>query len=227
MNTGALEDDDRNSMGLVTDRAEWKPILATLASEGIPASAATIQQEHRWDQEAVRYFMGPHVTIEIRDDKTWDMDKTERATLETKLRAAAPPEWNGSDLVIVWRRPVASEWAAAWLDGIDRLWRDWRRRRITDGAFEDAREALSVLHRRVWDQAEDHGPLLPNGRGAQCHRGEALDVACTGLSRSLAQARRRGSFKGEAPRPIELARAPLLENWRANHVSSGSKVPHT
>jgi hypothetical protein len=84
-----------------------------------------------------------------------------RIGLEAKLRAAAPPEWNGPDLVILWRRPVAGEWAAAWLDAIDKLWREWRRRRIADDAFEDAREALSVLHRRVWDEAEDHGPLLP------------------------------------------------------------------
>jgi hypothetical protein len=44
---GTGEDDDRHSMGLVTDHAEWKPVLAALESEGIPASAATIQREHR------------------------------------------------------------------------------------------------------------------------------------------------------------------------------------
>jgi hypothetical protein len=105
--------------------------------------------------------MGPHVKIEIRDADTWAMNEFERIGLEAKLRAAVPPTWNGLDLVIVWRRPVAGEWAAAWLDAIDRLWREWHRRRITDDPFEDAREALSVLHRRVWDEAEDHGPLLP------------------------------------------------------------------
>jgi hypothetical protein len=161
MSTGALEDDDRHSMGLVTDHAEWKPVLATLEFEGIPASAATILQEHRWDREAVRYFMGPHVKIEIRDARTWAMDESGRIGLEAKLRAAAPPEWNGPDLVILWRRPGGGRRAAAWLDAIDKLWREWRRRRIADDAFEDAREALSVLHRRVWDEAEDHGPLLP------------------------------------------------------------------
>jgi hypothetical protein len=149
-------------MGLVTDHAEWKPVLAVLASEGIPATAATVQQEHRWDQQALRYFMGPHVKIEIRDARTWAMNESERIGLEEKLRAAAPPEWNGPDLAILWCRPVAGEWASAWLDAIDKLWRDWRRRRIADDAFEDAREALSVLNRRVWDEAEDHGPLLPN-----------------------------------------------------------------
>jgi hypothetical protein len=162
MSTGAPEDDDRHSMGLVTDHAEWKPVLAALESEGIPTSAATIQQEHRWDQKAIRYFMGPHVKIEIRDARTWVMNESERIELEAKLREVAPPEWNGPDLVIVWRRPVADEWAAAWLDAIDKVWRDWRRRRISDDGFEDAREALSALHRRVWVDAEDHGPLLPN-----------------------------------------------------------------
>lgn len=161
MSTGASDDDDHHSMGLVTDHAEWKPLLAALESEGIPASAATIQQEHRWDQEAVRYFMGPHVKIEIRDARTWAMNESERSGLEAKLRAAAPPERNGPDLVIAWRRPVAGEWANAWLDAINKLWREWHRRRIADDAFKDAREALSVLHRRVWDEAEDHGPLLP------------------------------------------------------------------
>jgi hypothetical protein len=161
MNSGAPDDDDRHSMGLVTDHAEWKPVLAALESEGIPASAATILQEHRWDREAVRYFMGPHVKIEIRDARTWAMNDAERIGLEAKLRAAAPPAWNGPDLVIAWRRPVAGEWARAWCDAIDKLWREWRRRRIADDAFENAREDLSVLDRRVWDEAEDHGPLLP------------------------------------------------------------------
>lgn len=158
MSKGAL---DEHSMGLVTDHAQWKPVLDALESEGIPASAAMIQQEHRWDQQAVRYFMGPHVKIEVRDARTWAMNESERIGLEAKLRRAAPPEWNGPDLVIHWCRPVAGEWADAWIDAIDRLWRDWRRRRIADDAFEDAREALSILHRRVWDEAEDHGPLLP------------------------------------------------------------------
>lgn len=161
MSTDASDGDDRHPMGLVTDHAEWKPLLATLETEGIPTSAATIQQEHRWDKETARYFMGTHIQLEIRDARTWAMNESERIGLEAKLRAAAPPEWNGPDLVIVWRRPVAVEWAAAWLDGIDKLWRDWRRRRISDDAFEDARQALSVLHRRVWDEAEDHGQLLP------------------------------------------------------------------
>jgi hypothetical protein len=161
MSAGALDEDDRHSMGIVTEHTEWKPVLAALEAEGIPASAAAIQQQHRWDQEAVRYFMGPHVEIEIRDARTWAMNESERIELEAKLRAAVPPEWNGPDLAIVWRRPVAGEWAAAWIDAIDKLWREWRRRRITDSAFEDARKALSVLHRRVWDEAEDHGPLLP------------------------------------------------------------------
>lgn len=161
MSKGACENDDRHSMGLVTDHAEWKPVLAALESECIPTSAATIQQEHRWDREAVRYFMGPHVKIEIRDSRTWAMNESKRTELEAKLRAVAPPEWNGPDLVIAWCRPVAEEWAAAWLDAIDKLWRDWRRRRISDDAFQASREALSVLHDRVWDDAEDHGPLLP------------------------------------------------------------------
>lgn len=161
MSTGGLDEDDRHSMGLVTDHTEWKPVLAALESEGIPASAATIQQEHRWDQEAIRYFVGPHVKIEIRDARTWAMNESKRIGREARLRAAVPPEWNGPDLAIVWRRPVAAEWAAAWIDAIDKLWREWRRRRTTDDAFEDARKALSVLHRWVWDEAEDHGPLLP------------------------------------------------------------------
>ncbi|TCU60484.1 hypothetical protein EDE08_1219 [Bradyrhizobium sp. R2.2-H] len=161
MSTDALDGDDRAPMGLVTDHAEWKPVLDALESEGIPASAATIQQEHRWDRQAVRYFLGPHVKIEVRDARTWAMNESERIGLDAKLRTAAPPEWNGPDLVILWCRPVAKEWAGAWLDAIDKLWRDWRRRRIADDAFEDAREALSVLHRRVWDETEDHGPLLP------------------------------------------------------------------
>jgi len=151
MSTDALDGDDRDPMGLVTDHAEWKPFLDALESEGIPASATTIQQEHRWDQQAVRYFIGPHVKIEVRDACTWAINESERIGLEAKLRTVAPPEWNGPDLVIHWCRPVAGEWARAWIDAIDRLWRDWCRRRI--------------LHRRVWDEAEDHGPLLPNISG--------------------------------------------------------------
>ncbi|TFV30961.1 hypothetical protein E4K66_32795 [Bradyrhizobium frederickii] len=102
MGTSALEDDDRHSMGLVTDHAHWKPVLVALES-GIPASATTIQQEHRWDQQAARYFMGPHVKIEIRDARTWAMSEPERIALEARIRAATPPEWNGPDLVIAWR----------------------------------------------------------------------------------------------------------------------------
>lgn len=174
MSTDASDGNDHDPMGLVTDHAEWKPVLDALESEGIPASSATIQQEHRWDQQAVRYFMGPHVKIEVRDARTWAMNESERIGLEAKLRTAAPPEWNGPDLVIHWCRPVAGEWARAWIDAIDRLWRDWHRRRIADDAFEDAREALSILHHRVWDEAEDHGPLLAKIGGilaeARCHR---------------------------------------------------------
>jgi len=161
MSTDALDRDDGAPMGLVTDHAQWKPVLDALESEGIPASAARIQQEHRWDQQAVRYFMGPHVKIEVRDPCTWAMNESDRIGLEAKLRTAAPPEWNGPDLVIHFCRPVAGERATDWLGAIDKLWRDWRRRRIADDAFDDAREALSILHRRVWDEAADHGPLLP------------------------------------------------------------------
>ena len=71
--------------------------------------------------------MWPHVKIEIRDARTWAINESERIGLEAKLRAAVPPEWNGPDLVIAWRRLVAGEWAAAWLDAIDKLWREWQR----------------------------------------------------------------------------------------------------
>ncbi|WP_038935059.1 hypothetical protein [Bradyrhizobium japonicum] len=158
MSEGTSDDDDCDPMGLATDHAELSPVFAALESEGIPASAATIRQEHSWDQKAVRYVMGPRVKLEIRDARTWAMNECDRIRLDAKLQAAASSEWNGPDLVVLWRRPVAGEWADAWLDAIDRLWRDWRRRRVSDDAFEDAREAPSV---RVWDAAEDHGPLLP------------------------------------------------------------------
>ncbi|MDH2386407.1 hypothetical protein [Bradyrhizobium sp. CER78] len=161
MSTDALENNHRHSMGLVTDHAEWKAVLAALESAGIPAAAATIMQEQRWDQQALRYFIGPHVEIEIRDARTWAMNEPDRIELEARLRAAAPPEWNGPHLVVAWRRPVAGKWGAAWLDAIDRLWRDWRRRRIADDAFHDSLDALSELHRRVWYEAEGQGPLLP------------------------------------------------------------------
>lgn len=172
MSTDASDGDDLDPMGLVTDHAEWKPVLDALESEGVPASSATIQQEQRWDQQAVRYFMGPRVKIEVRNARTWAMNESERSGLEAKLRTAAPPEWNGPDLIIHWCRPVAGEWAKTWRNAIDRLWRGWRRRRIADDALEDAREALSILHHRVWDEAEDHSPLLPKIGGilAEAHR---------------------------------------------------------
>lgn len=207
MSTDALDGDDRAPMGLVTDHAEWKPVLDALESEGIPASAATIQQEHRWDRQAVRYFLGPHVKIEVRDARTWAMNESERIGLEAKLRTAAPPEWNGPDLVILWCRPVAEEWAGAWLDAIDKLWRDWRRRRIADDAFEDAREALSVLHRRVWDEAEDHGPLLAK------------------IAEILAQARRRPPASRRFPplSPGEVDVAEVMDILR--RIATGSVRP--
>ena len=207
MITSVLEDDDRRSMGLVTDQAEWKPVLAGLEYEGIPTSAATIQQEHRWDQQAVRYFMGPHVKIEIRDARTWAMNEPERIALETRLRAAAPPEWNGPDLVVAWRRPVAGEWTVAWLDAIDKLWRDWRRRRITDDAFEDSQEALSVLHRQVWDEAEDHGPLLPE------------------IAEILVRARRHPPAAQQFP-PLPLGQVDVAEViYILRRIASGSAHP--
>lgn len=151
---------DRCSMGLVTDRPEWKPLLVELEDGRIPASAATIRQEQRWDEQARHLVPEPRIEIEIRDERTWAMGASEREEFERKLRVAVPRQWDGPDLHFIWARPVAVEWADAYLDTINKLWREWRRRRVTNDAFEAAREALSELHDRVWDQAEDHEPLL-------------------------------------------------------------------
>lgn len=148
-------------MGLVTDRPEWKPLLAGLESEGVPASAATIRQVQTWDEKARHLVLEPNIELEIRDERTWVMGTPERRELERKLRTAVPQQWDGPDLHFIWARPVAVEWADAYLDTIDKLWREWRRRRVSVDAFEEARDALSELHDRVWDRAEDHGPLLP------------------------------------------------------------------
>ena len=138
-----------HTLGLVTDRKEWTPLLAAAEAAEIPAWAVTIQQAHIWDEETCRNRLGPEIEVEIRHDRTWAMNEAGRAALERTLRAAAPVQWNTPAMRFLWRKPIPNEWGSAWLDAIDKLWRDLYRGRITQDSCKKAWDRIYALHRRV------------------------------------------------------------------------------
>lgn len=196
-----------HTLGLVTDRTEWKPLLAAAEAAGISAWAVTIQQEHIWDEDTCRNRLGPKIEVEIRHDRTWSMDEAGRAALERTLRAAAPPHWNTPAMRFLWRKPIPSEWGSAWLDAIDKLWRDWHRRRISDDSLWSAHDKIYGLHDRVSDDAEDHRPLM------------AL------LAETLAEARRHPPSPKYLPplRPDQIGVAEVMTVLR--RIASGAVRP--
>ena len=153
-------DDVRKTMGIVTDREEWKPLLAMLAQHDIHPFHVIILQQHLSHPEQ-RGFQSPElIEVEIRNPATWTMDHEARAELEAEIRQAAG-EWGGSGLSVAWRRPVPMAWIDAAYAVRDGIWREFQRGRVDRVAFMAALDALRDLHEKVWTDGRDIEPLLP------------------------------------------------------------------
>jgi hypothetical protein len=200
-------DDTPHSMGLVTDHPEWKPLLVKLEELCVPAASATVRREFLSSADGRSFRLGSRIEVEIRDPLTWAMTASERLTLEEKLRLAVPPDLNGPDLRVRWTRPVDGRFAAAYLEAVHKLWREWRRRRVSLEAFHDAEDALHGLHRRVWDEAEDPEPLMLR------------------FEEILAEARRHSPARRELP-PLPAAQVSVSEVMEVlRHVATGESRP--
>jgi hypothetical protein len=150
----------KGHFALETDMNEWQPVLAALESGPIPVSAVVISREQIVDETTRQFRGGEAVKIEIRDPFAWSMDETARRNLEAKVKAARP-DLPDADFHFLWRRPYDIQWSTAWLDALDKLFREWHRGRVAAEAFATAHNAIYVIHRRVSDDGEDWQPLVP------------------------------------------------------------------